>query len=146
MKLREQDKHFLWSLVAAAGVIFVWKGLWEGLYEIPYLDSPWVALFIGLTMLTLSGLIFKEFDPLGSLEKSTKKKILSVYNHPQKKEFQIKYYDKIKKKKVLVEADKIKRIEKNSLIFINAKDKKEIFIPTHRITEILHNGEVYWRL
>ena len=83
--LREQDKHFLWSLLAAMGIIFVWKGLWEGLYEIPYLGDPWVALFVGLTMLTLSGLIFREFDPLGSLDKSVNKITTHVKNHPLKK-------------------------------------------------------------
>ncbi|MFH1395912.1 MAG: RNA repair domain-containing protein [archaeon] len=146
MKIREQDRHFLWSLLAAVGVIFVWKGLWEGLYEIPYLGDPWVALFVGLAMLTFSGIIFKEFDPLGSLEKSINKKIRLVHTHPKRHEYQIRYYDKIKKKKVVIKVGEIKRIERGSLILKDAKGKQEIFIPTHRITEVLHKGKTYWKI
>ena len=145
MKLREQDKHFLWSLAAAVGVIFVWKGLWEGLYEIPYFGDPWVALFVGLTMITLSGLIFKEFDPLGNLDKSAKKIVAQVKKHPQRKEFRVKYYDRISKKNLSVNADDIRDIERSSLI-VRHKDNKEMFIPTHRIVEVTHKGKTYWRM
>jgi len=145
LKLREQDKHFLWSLAAAVGVIFVWKGLWEGLYEIPYFGDPWVALFVGLTMITLSGLIFKEFDPLGNLDKSAKKIVAQVKKHPQRKEFRVKYYDRISKKNLSVNADDIRDIERSSLI-VRHKDNKEMFIPTHRIVEVTHKGKTYWRM
>jgi len=144
--LREQDKHFLWSLVTAIGVILVWKGLWEGLYEIPYVGEPWVALFIGFTMLTFSGVIFKEFDPLGSLDKSVNKVIHTVHTHPEKHNFKIKYYDRIQKKDVFLEVGKIKKIEKGSLIVEDIKGTKELFIPIHRVAEILYKGEIYWRL
>lgn len=146
MRFREQDKHFLWSLILAVGVILVWKGLWEGVYEIPYVGYPWVALCIGLFMLTFSGLIFREFDPLGSLDKSVKKITHFVHSHPEKHKFQIKYHDKIRKKDITIDAQTIKKIEKGSLVINDEKRKQEIFIPAHRITEVIHQGKSYWRL
>lgn len=146
MVLREQDKHFLWSLLAAAGVIFVWKGLWEGLYEIPYFGDPWVALFVGLTMLTFSGIVFREFDPLGNIDKSVYKILRFVENHPEKRLFKIKYYDKIKKKEMIIEAEEIRRVEKGTLIIKDVEGNKEFFIPAHRVTEVIYKGKTYWRL
>lgn len=144
MKLREQDRHFLWSLMAAIGVIFVWKGLWEGLYEIPYFGDPWVALFVGLVMLTFSGIIFREFDPLGSIEKSTNKVIKFIHKHPQSHEYQLKYYDQFKKKDILIKGNRLKGIEKSTLIV--KSEEGEIFIPSHRLKEVLHKGKTYWRM
>lgn len=143
MGIREQDKHFIWSLLAATGIIFVWKGLWEGIYELPYIGDSWVILFIGFALLTFSGLIFKEFDPMGSLDKSISKIIHHVKTHPKKHEFLVKYYDKIKKKDVLIKAGDIKKVEKGSLVI---KGRQDIFIPTHRIVEVIHKGKTYWRL
>lgn len=146
MILREQDKHFLWALLAAIGVIFVWKGLWEGIYEIPYVGEPWVALFLGFAMLTFSGLIFREFDPLGGIEKSMNKVMHEVSNHPEKKDFRIKYYDKSQKKEIEIRADRVQHLEKGSLILKHETKNQEVFIPMHRVTEITHKGKTYWRL
>lgn len=146
MELREQDKHFLSSLYAAIAVIFAWKGLWEGIYTIPYINDSWVILFIGFAMLTLSGLIFKEFDPLGGIEKSAHKTLNTVFKHPEKKHFTIKYYDKSLKKQITIEAQEIKKIEKEALIIIDKKKKQELFIPAHRVTEIFFHGKSYWKL
>ncbi|MBR9683787.1 DUF504 domain-containing protein [Candidatus Woesearchaeota archaeon] len=146
MFLREQDRHFIWSLLVAIGIIFIWKGLWEGLYEIPYLGNEWVALFVGFAILTFSGLIIKEFDPSGSLEKAVRKIVHKVKNHPQKHEFHIKYYDKVKKKQISVPAGKIVNFENDCLIVKDKSGKREIFIPAHRITEAVHKGKSYWKL
>jgi len=146
MVFREQDKHFLWALISAIGIILVWKGLWEGLYEIPYLGDSWVALFVGLTMLTLSGLIFREFDPLGGIDKSINRIVKQVSTHPKRQEFQIKYQDKIKKKEMVINASDIKYVEKDSLVVLDAKSQQELFIPVHRITEVVQNGKTYWKL
>ncbi len=143
MMLREQDKHFLWSLFVAIGVILIWRGIWEGVYLIPHINA-WTLLFLGLTMLTLSGLIFKEFDPLGGIEKSTHKIIHFIHNHPHTENFQIKYYDKLLKKTLHFQAKEIKHLEKDTII-ITDKQNSEIFIPFHRVTEIIEKGKVYWR-
>ncbi|HIH10748.1 TPA: hypothetical protein HA241_01000 [Candidatus Woesearchaeota archaeon] len=144
--MREQDKHFLWSLYAAVAVIFLWKGIWEGIYEIPYIGQSFVFLFLGLFILTISGLIFKEFDPLGGVEKAVSKVVHQVYNHPQKGQFQFKYYDKSQRKDIIIEAHRVHAVERGTLVMKHHTKNSEVFIPTHRITEVLQNGKVYWRL
>ncbi len=152
--LREQDKHFLWALYSAIAIVFTWKGLWEGAYAIPYLCEyrnsaicdPFVFLFIGFAMLTLSGVIFKEFDPLGGVESAVSKIIHFVQNHPRRKEFQITYYDQNKKKDIAVSAEHLKGMEKGVLVIEDPAQKRELFIPMHRIKEVLQNGKTYWRL
>ena len=144
--LREQDKHFLWSLYAAIAVIFTWKGLWEGLYKLPYIGDPFIFLSIGLFMLTLSGVIFKEFDPLGGVEKTVNKILHFVYNHPGRRDFSIMYKDKAGKKDVVVNADRLRGFEKGALVMEHERRKEEFFLPVHRVTEILYKGKTYWRL
>lgn len=153
MVLREQDKHFLWSLYVAVGVILVWKGIWEGMYSVPELlglpesvSNPFVFLFIGFAMLTFSGIIFKEFDPLGSLDKTTLKMMHFVQSHPQKDEFVIKYQDKERKKEVGVKGERLKEIEKGALVVKHPEKKQEVFVPLHRVTEVWHRGKLYWKL
>jgi len=159
MALREQDKHFLSSLYIAIAIIFTWKGIWDGLYEIPFLGSlscpsfisletctPLVFLFLGFAMLTISGAIFKEFDPLGGIQKAVNKTLHSINIHHDKKNFQFKYYDKEQKKEVIIPALWIKKIEKGALVVVSPQQKQEMFIPLHRVTEVLYKGKRYWRL
>lgn len=143
--LREQDKHFLSTLWAVIGMVLIWKGVWEGIYEIPYINDPWVILFLGFAMLTLSGLIFKEFDPLGGIDKSVHKVLREVKDHPNKKEFKICYLDKELKKDITVEGHQIRGIEQKHLIVKHGKRKEEVFIPFHRITKVIHKGKTHWR-
>lgn len=159
MVLREQDKHFLSSLYIAIAIIFTWKGIWGGLYEIPFLGklncpsfigletcTPLVFLFLGFAMLTISGAIFKEFDPLGGIQKAVNKTLHSVNSHHDKKNFQFKYYDKEQKKYATIPATWVKKIEKGALVVVSPQQKQEVFIPIHRITEVLYKGKSYWRL
>lgn len=157
--LREQDKHFLSSLYIAVAIIFTWKGIWTGLYEIPFLGSldcpagisletctPLVFLFIGFAMLTFSGLIFKEFDPLGGIQKTVSKTLHEVQMHPEKERFRIKYYDKTQKKNIAIPVKWIKKMEKNALVVVSPDKKQEVFVPLNRVTEVLYDGKRYWRL
>jgi uncharacterized protein YxeA len=144
-RLREQDKHFLMSLFVATGIIMLWKGIWEGVGGLPFISNPWVSLFIGLAMLTLTGVIYNQFDPFGSLEKSVNKVMHDVHHHPQKHEFHIKYYDNIKKRHFTFQANRIEHIEKNFLVIRHENGKQELFIPIHRVVEVLHKGKSYWR-
>ena len=150
MVLREQDKHFLASLYAAVAIIFTWKGLWDGIYLIPYLGEmkgvAFVFFFMGFAFLTFSGLIFNQFDPLGNIEKSTTKVLHSIYQHPEKHHFQVKYHDKSSKEDITLETKNISKIEKGTLVIHHPKKNKEVFIPLHRITEIAYKGKRYWRL
>lgn len=146
MVLREQDKHFLWSLYSAVAVIFTWKGIWSAIYEIPYVGDPFIFLFIGFAILTFSGLIFNEFDPLGGLEKAVDKVTRMVRAHPQKKDFVLTYYDKYQKQEVYIPAMQIVKMEKDVLVTRHPQKAEEIFIPIHRIREIRFQGKRYWRL
>ncbi len=146
--LHEEDKHFLWSIYSAAAIILTWKGLWVGIYEIPivsnYVNSPFVFLFLGLTMLTFSGLVFKEFDPLGGMEKAMVNRINEVLVHPQKEQFRILYHDKEQKKQIEIPAVSINRLDESAMI-VTLPTKEEIFIPIHRIKKIFQNDKIYWR-
>lgn len=147
MPLREQDRHFFWSLYAAVAVIFAWKGLWDVIYLVPFIPEaaiPFYALALGSTMLVLSGAIFKEFDPLGGLSKAADKMAHQVYAHPEKHHFKVKYHDKVLKKEVVLAAEQIQKIERGALIFKHRKGH-EVFVPLHRITEVLYKGKSYWR-
>lgn len=159
MVLREQDKHFLSSLYIAIAIIFTWKGIWDALYAIPFLGSlscpsfltlesctPLVFFFLGFAMLTVSGAIFKEFDPLGGIQKAVNKTLHSVHTHHDQKNFQFKYYDKSQKKHLLIPASWVKKIEKGALVVVPPHHKQELFIPMHRVTEVLYKGKSYWRL
>ncbi len=141
--MREQDRHFVWSLYAAVAIIFLWKGIWDGIYYIPYIGDPFVFLFIGLALLTFTGIIFKEFDPLGGVERAVTRMIHHVHHHPQKHEFAIKYSDKAQKKEKTIPAGAIRGVEKKMLVA--ELSGGETFIPLQRITEIQRRGETYWR-
>jgi uncharacterized protein (UPF0248 family) len=146
MVMREQDKHFLWSLYLAVAIIFLWRGLWEGLGGLPIIGSPWVALFIGLAMLTFRGLIYQQFDPLGGVEKSASQIINQIHQHPKRHEFHLKYHDHFKKEHVTLKFENVEKIENGVIVIKDPLTKKEIFIPVHRVTEILHKGKSYWKL
>ncbi|HLC99195.1 MAG TPA: RNA repair domain-containing protein [Candidatus Nanoarchaeia archaeon] len=150
MLLRESDKHFLWSLLGAIGIVLFWRGIWAGIdimWEIPgweWVATPALSMFLGLTILTLSGLIFREFDPLGGMEKGALKILHNVHTHPEKKDFTITYYDHLQKKEIVVPAHKIKKIEKN-ILSIHERGK-ETFIPIHRVRAVHHKGKAIWRI
>jgi len=133
-------------LYSAVAIIFVWKGLWEGLYEIPYIGDSFVFLFIGFAMLTFSGLIFKEFDPLGGVEKAIHKTVTTIQKHPDKKNFKLKYHDKSLKKDILIDAERLKKMEKGILIVRHKNRNQEVFIPIHRLTEVTYKGKTSWKL
>ncbi len=144
MALREQDKHFLSSIYLAIAIILTWKGLNEGVTSIPIIGEPFNALFIGFAILTFSGLIFREFDPLGGLEKGAAKAITDMIQHPDKANFELHYQDKVLKKDVVVPGSMVKKIEENAIVIENP-NKTEFFVPLHRVTEIHYKGKRYWR-
>ena len=150
MVLREEDRHFLSSLYIAVAIIFAWKGIWEGIYQIPLPYIPEVAysfifFFLGFAMLTLSGAIFKEFDPLGGIQKAVYKTLHNIQIHQDKKNFQFRYYDKTQKRHLTIPASWVKKIEKDALVAVPPHQKQEVFIPIHRVTEVLYKGKRYWR-
>lgn len=47
---------------AFIGVIFIWYGVWELLYSIPFLNHPVTALVLGLTILVTSGFFYDKMS------------------------------------------------------------------------------------
>jgi uncharacterized protein (UPF0248 family) len=147
--LRESDKHFLWSLLGAIGIILFWRGLWNGIDTIEgvahwgWLGTPALSLFIGLVILTFSGLIFQQFDPLGGLERGVINILHDIHANAKKDNYSIKYHDRIKKRDFMISAENIRRIEKNILSI--EENGKEIFIPIHRIREVHKKGKIIWK-
>ena len=150
MMLREQDRHFLVSIYSGITIIFIWKGLWEGLYKIPFVPEafldPWVFLFLGFAMLTFSKVIFKEFDPLGGVEKAVNKVMHYVQHHPNREDFEIHYRDEEQKKKYALKGAHLRGVERGTLVLKHHQKQEEVFVPTHRVTEVFYKGKVYWRL
>lgn len=144
MLTAEDLKKYFWYVFGLIGVVFFWAGVWDGLGRIhPLVSNPFVSLVIGITMLGLSGVIFKDANPLWEIEKPVKSEARKVHQHPLKHEFHFKYQDRVKNKELLLHAAKLKRIEKDFLVFFDKG--KEVFIPLHRVTEILHKGKTHWK-
>lgn len=140
----EDLKKYFWYVFGIIGVVFFWAGVWDGLgYIHPVIANPWLSFALGVLMLGLSGVIFKEANPLWEPEKPVKSEAKKVHRHPQKHEFHFKYEDRVKNKELLVHAQKLKRIEKDFLVFLDKG--KEVFVPFHRVTEILHKGKTHWK-
>lgn len=121
------------------GVVFFWAGVWDGIGYLPYLENPWLSIVIGGAMLTLSQFIFKDPDPNLKVQRKTNAILHKVSKHPNKHEFHIKYYDKSKKKHFVIKGNHMEDIEKGFLLMY--QKGKEIFIPLHRVKEVLHKGK-----
>lgn len=140
----EDIKKYFWYVFGIIGVVFFWAGVWDGLgYIHPIIANPWLSLVVGIIMLGLSGAIFKEANPLWEVEKPVKTEAKKVHRHPQKQEFYFKYEDHMKKKEVMLNAQQLKHIEKDFLVFLDKG--KEVFVPLHRVKEILHKGKTHWK-
>jgi len=144
MVTSEEIKKYFWYIFGMIGVVFFWAGTWDGLgYIHPIISNPWLSLVLGITMLSLSGVIFKDANPLWEVEKPVKSEARKVHRHPQKDEFHFKYEDRIKNKELLFHAEKLKRVEKEFLVFLDKG--KEVFVPLHRVTEILRKRKTHWK-
>ena len=141
---QEKIKKYFWAIFSAVGMVFFWAGIWDGIGALPILNKPINSLLIGAIMLISSGYLFKQFDPLESLESSIIKVLHEVHHHPQPHQFHIKYHDKLKNKDIFLKGNHIKKIEKKDLI-LKHQQGKEIFIPIHRIKEVVHNNKTYWK-
>lgn len=138
-------RGYFWGLFGVLGIVLFWAGIWDGIGGLPYISTPWISLAVGLALLSFSGLILKEFNPLSGMEKSANTVLHKVHRHPRKHEFHIKYFDKIKKEYILIKGDKLRGIEKETFLVLKEENGREIFIPMHRITEVLHQGKSYWK-
>ncbi|MBS3158173.1 DUF504 domain-containing protein [Candidatus Woesearchaeota archaeon] len=144
-KISETDKHYLGALVVLTGVIFFWRGLWAVLDMTPVIENAFVSLFIGLTIMTLTGVIFKEFDPFAAKIQKTMEILHEIvsHKHDKEKDFKIKYFDEASQKHHIIQHHKIKRIEHNFIVF--EEKGKDVFIPVHKIHEIHQHDKVIWK-
>lgn len=140
-----QIKSYFWYVFGILGVVFFWTGVWDGVGNLWYFKNPLVSLIVGLVMLTLSGFIFKESSPFAAAEKTVESVLHQVHHHPQREKFHIKYLDKIKGKNLVWKVSRLKSIEKEFLVFLD-KGEKEIFVPLHRVREVLKEGKTHWKL
>ena len=56
----EDIKKYFWYLFGIMGVVFFWSGTWDGLGNLGPLVNPLVSLVVGVVLLSLSGIIFKD--------------------------------------------------------------------------------------
>ena len=143
MVAAEDIKKYFWYVFGTIGVVFFWAGVWDGLGNLWLLQNAIISFVVGFTLLGLSGVIFKDANPLWETEKPVKSEAKKVHRHPQKQEFHFKYNDHVKNKELLLHAQKLQRVEKEFLVFLDKG--KEVFVPLHRITEILHKGKTHWK-
>jgi uncharacterized protein (UPF0248 family) len=142
-RLSEQDKSFLQALAYGIGVVLFWKGIWEGTAEIPIIGNPWVSLFLGLAILSLTGWIFGQFDVF-SMRASKLQNILDNVMHEAKKGImnEVYYFDELTGKHVKIPVHTIKKIEAGHLV-IHGQNREQ-FIPLHRISHVKHGSKVLW--
>lgn len=143
MVAEEDIKKYFWYIFGIIGVVFFWAGTWDGVGNIGPLQNPLYIFVVGVVLLGLSRVILKDANPLWEIEKPVKSEAKKVHRHPQKNEFHFKYEDHVKKKELTIHAGKLKRIEKEFLVFLD--QGKEVFVPLHRVTEILHKGKTHWK-
>ncbi len=142
--LKEEDRQFLSSLLYATGIILFWRGIWEVSYDIPLLRSPAFSLAIGLLIITLTGYLYREFDPISQRLHKIGRLLHDVVNQAKKGEpHEIYYYDEVGKHHHLLKPHKIKKIEHDFIIF--EEKGHEVFIPMHRISRVHKGKEVIWK-
>ncbi|MBI4140938.1 DUF504 domain-containing protein [Candidatus Woesearchaeota archaeon] len=143
MPLSETDKQFLMSLVYAAGIILFWRGIWAIADITPIVMNGFVSFFLGLLILTLTGYIYKEFDPFGQRTNKIIKLLHHITTTKKEEGYSIHYYDEVGKHHHKILPENIMRIEHNLLI--TQHKGHEIFIPIHRISRIHKKAEVIWK-
>ena len=142
--LSATDKNYLAALTVIIGIVLFWRGIWDALYVIPILSNPFVSLFLGLLIITLSGVIFQQFDPLSTQVSKTMEILNEIVSRKHKKEkYEIIYFDEAANKRISIPHKNIKKIEHNFIVI--EEEGREIFIPIHRVHKILENGKTIWK-
>ena len=140
----ENVKTYFWFFFYVIGGIFFWIGVWDGIGNLGYLVNPVISLLVGSGMLVIAKFLFKGTGSFFGIKGEIHPVFYKVHHHEQKHKFHFKYHDKKQDKKILVPAATLKRIEENFLVFVD-KTKKEVFVPVHRVKEILYEGKSHWK-
>ncbi len=143
-RIRESDKHFFLALLVVTGIIFFWRGAWGIMDHLPIIENYVVSLFIGLLIMTFSGVIYREFIPEEEPLTPVVDLVKDIFKHPheRRKKYVIKYYDEIAKMLKEIQHAHIKKVEHNFLV--TEENGKEVFIPIHRIKQIHKEGKIIW--
>ncbi|HLC70700.1 MAG TPA: RNA repair domain-containing protein [Candidatus Nanoarchaeia archaeon] len=144
MPTREDMQRYFWYFFGVLGVVLFWAGVWDGVGNISFLKNPLLSLIIGLILLFVGGIIRKT-DNVDQQELVAHNLLREIHHHPQRHEFHVKYFDKFRKEEMIIAAQQLQRIEKGFLVLLE-KGGKELFVPIHRVTEVLHNGKTYKKL
>lgn len=144
MITKTELKQYFWYLLGIMGVVFFWTGIWDGIGNLGWLKHPLASFFLGVGLLTLSPLFFKEKGSFWKEGKSAPQILSDIQNHPEKHLFHISYHDQLKKSKVLFPAKQLRTIEKEFMVFVD-QEKREVFIPLHRLREVLYKGKSHWK-
>lgn len=144
MITREDTQRYFWYFFVVLGVILFWTGVLDGVGKVGYLKNPLVSLFLGTVMLLIGGIVRKT-DNVNQQELVAHNVLREIHHHPLKHEFHVKYYDKMKQKEVLIGGTQLHRLEKGFMVLLE-EGGKELFIPIHRVTEVLHQGKTYKKL
>jgi len=143
-KLREEDRQFLYSLLYATGIILFWRGIWEVSYEIPLLKNVYFVLFVGLFILTITGYMYREFDPFSQRARKVSKLLHDVVTMSKRGDLhEIYYYDDIGGHEHKLLPHKIRKIEHDFIVF--EEKGHEVFIPLHRLTRIHKGKQQIWK-
>lgn len=143
MALTENDKQFLLSLLYAGAIILFWRGIWVIADFTPVLKNGFVSFFLGLLVLTLTGYIYKEFDPFGQKTSKILRLLHNVAAAKKEEGYAIEYHDAIGKHDHKIPNSSIKRVEHNFLVV--EQNGHELFIPVHRINKVHKKSEVVWQ-
>jgi len=143
MITKEEIKKYLIYIFGITGVVFFWAGIWDGLGNLSSLANPVISFIVGIILMTIGGIIFKESSPFWTKGDKREGLLKKIRRHPQKHEFEVKYHDRFLGKELLFAGKHLKDVEKGFVVLINQSE--EIFVPLERITEIKHKGKTKWK-
>lgn len=141
---READKRFFLALSAVTGAVFFWRGLWEVIDQIPFINEPFMSLAIGLAVMTFSGMIYREYgEEEPTMEIAQVIEPLFKRPHTHRKTITIHYQDNITNKIHSISHTELLGIEHDYLLLSRAN--QEFFIPLRRIREVRQKRKIIWK-
>lgn len=143
-RLRDEDKKYLYALLYATGIILFWRGIWEVSYEIPLLENVYFVLFVGLFILTITGLIYREFDVLGQRTFNLSKLFDDIIIEKARGNYyEIFWFDEFKGHEHKIHSKYIRKVEMEFLVL--EFEGHDAFIPLSRVIRITKGKETIWK-
>ena len=140
---KEDLRKYLLYIFGVTGVVFFWAGIWDGVGNISYLANPLVSLVVGITLMTIGGIIFKDTSPFWTKGDKREGLLKKIRHHQKKHEFEVRYHDRSLGKEIAFLGKHLSDVEKGFVVLLRGSE--EIFVPLERVTEIKHKGETRWK-